>query len=323
MPSQAKPVICVSKCLTFDPCRFNGQKISSDFVSLLKPHVSFLQVCPEVEIGLGIPRDPVRIVRKNDGNHLVQKNSLRDYTADMAKFSASYLDSLEDVDGFILKASSPSCGINITKIYPSMESSNVIDKGHGLFGGAVLEKFPNLVVEDEGRLRNFNIREHFLTGLYLNAKFRQLTDDKRIGNLVKFHSDYKYLFMSINQKRLRNLGRIVANHNNLSSGSVFSLYRMELTNLLQTMPKRTTRINALHHVMGYFSSVIGSKEKAFILESIENYRNKKVPFSVPLNLLRSCAIRSENAYIENQTFFEPYPVELMQVTDSGKGRSLQ
>jgi uncharacterized protein YbbK (DUF523 family) len=163
----SKPIIVVSKCLGFDHCRYNGLIINDDFVEKLKAYVEFKPVCPEVEIGLGIPREPIRVVDIGGDIRLIQPDTGRDLTETMQDFANSFLDSVGTVDGFILKSRSPSCGIKDVKIYSGTKNdSMVLEKSGGFFGKAVIEKFPYLAIEDEGRLKNFRIREHFLTKLY-------------------------------------------------------------------------------------------------------------------------------------------------------------
>jgi len=161
-----KPVVVVSKCLGFDHCRWNGLIIHSTVIESLKELVNFVTLCPEVEIGLGVPRDPIRLIRQKGEIKLVQPTTGRDYTKTMSDFVNSYLSGLERVDGFILTEKSPSCGTRRVKIYPGPGRVPVIERGSGFFGGAVMEKFPNLPIEDEGRLNNYKIREHFLTRLF-------------------------------------------------------------------------------------------------------------------------------------------------------------
>ena len=315
-----KPILVVSKCLGFDSCRFNGQTIPSSFVEELKDHVEYITTCPEVEIGMGTPRDPVKIVELNGKKLLLQPETKRDFTAMMVKFGERFVEDLGEVDGFILKASSPSCGLYNTKIYNSIEKGSSFSMGSGFFGEAIKESYPYLPLEDEGRLNNFSLREHFLTRIFINARYRSLKQKLNMFRLVNFHAEHKYLFMSLNQSRLKKAGNIIANHKKLPVEEVYNLYGQEIALLCQRMPRSSTRINALHHVMGYFSKVISSKEKKYILECIERYRNGKTPFAVPLSLLRSYAIRMENEYLEKQIFFEPFPESLIDLADSGKGR---
>jgi uncharacterized protein YbbK (DUF523 family) len=165
-----KPQVFISKCLGFAKCRYNGLTIPDEFVTNLKPHVDFHPVCPEVEIGLGIPRDPIRIVSIKKKLHLVQPATGKDLTEEMTDFSTSFLNSLKTVDGFLLKNRSPSCGIKDVKVYPGTGKVASIARDSGFFGAAVLEKFPFSAIEDEGRLKNYRIREHFLTKLFTLAQ---------------------------------------------------------------------------------------------------------------------------------------------------------
>ena len=200
------PTIVISKCITFGPVRYNAQMIASAFVEKLKPFVNFTPVCPEIEIGLGVPRQPIRIVLINGKRKLVQPATGLDFTEDMEQFAEFFLNSLSEIDGFILKRGSPSSGFENVKIYPKMEKSSPVGKGPGFFGGAVLRKFPNLAIEDELRLLNYRIREHFLTKLFTLASFRGVKKSGRIKELIRFHSENKYLLTAYNQKELRILG---------------------------------------------------------------------------------------------------------------------
>ncbi len=165
-----KPIIIVSKCLGFSACRYNGVIIYDEFLDALKKYVDFRPICPEVEIGLGVPRNPVRVVSINNTLRLIQPSTNNDVTDMMNNFAYSFLNSIDEVDGFILKSRSPSCGIKDVKIYPSKNDSRVIRMGSGFFGSAVINKFPDLPIEDEGRLTNFRIREHFLIKIFIFSK---------------------------------------------------------------------------------------------------------------------------------------------------------
>jgi len=316
----SKPEVVLSKCLGFEYCRYNGLIISSEIVDKLTHFVNVHTVCPEIEIGLGVPRDPVRIVDVGKNLRLMQPASGVDVTEDIMLFSKSFLDSIEEVDGFILKSRSPTCGIKDVKVYSSMNKGSAIKKTYGFFGHEVLKRYPNAVVEDEGRLRNFRIREHFLSKLFTLSSFKKLKNSESINSLIKFHTNNKFLFMAYNQNELRILGRIVANKEKRPYIEVIADYEKHLINLFSRIPRNTSNINVLMHGLGYFSKSLSFKEKAFFLDSMEMYRNGKVPLSVPLNIMKSWIIRFDNEYLMKQSFFMPYPEELMEITDSGKGR---
>ena len=146
--SYPKPVIVVSKCLGFDACRYNGVTIENGFVESLKKHVRYIQTCPEMEIGLGVPRDPIRIAKDGNGLGPFQPSTGKDVTEKMVSFSSGFLGSLKAVDGFILKYRSPSCGIKGVKIYHSRDPGSGSSKGMGFFGKTVLEKYGYLPVQN-------------------------------------------------------------------------------------------------------------------------------------------------------------------------------
>ena len=228
-----KPIIVVSKCLGSDPCRYNGGVVQDKFVTRLGPHVEFVPVCPEVEIGLGTPRAPVRIISSGDGFRLIQPSSGFDVSEKMRGFSRGFLDGLKDVDGFLLKNRSPSCGFTDVKVYSGPEKGPPTGKTAGFFGGAVVEKFGDRAIEDEGRLKNLNIREHFLTSIFAFARFRALQESASMHDLVRFHSVNKLLLMAYSQTKLRQLGRVVANAEGNRIEAVLELYGKYFRQVLQ------------------------------------------------------------------------------------------
>ena len=315
------PRVVVSKCLEFASCRWNGMTISSHEVRALKPVVEFIPVCPEVEVGLGIPRKPIRLVESDNTIRLIQSETDADITDDMENFTKTFLDKLVDVDGFILKDRSPSCGNKDVKVYPSIgKVATLRGNENGLFGGPVVERFGHLAVENEGRLNNFSIREHYFTKLFTIADFRMVANEMKMKGLVDFHSRNKLMLMAYNQSVMREMGKIVANHDRNAVKDVFYSYRKLLYRSFEKMPRITSVINVLMHALGYFSRELSSGEKAFFLDSMERYRNNKVPLSVCTAILKAWIIRFDEKYLANQNFFEPYPEQLVEITDSGKGR---
>ncbi len=323
MREQIRPRVAVSKCLEFDACRWNGLKITSGVVTLLKPHVDFVPVCPEVEIGLGVPRPPIRLTAGEDGPRLVQSDTGLDHTEKMRAFAGKFLSELGEVDGFILKERSPSCGMKNVKLYPGPGKVQALgSKNAGLFGGAVLEKYPGVPVEDEGRLRNFTIREHFLTFLFTLARFRAAAASGRMAALVKFQERHKLILMAYDQEKLRKLGRLIANPEKRPLREVAADYRSALLAALARPAKSGPVINVFTHALGYFKKGLLAAEKEFFLESLDQYRENRVPLGVPVALVRSWIVRFDQPYLKDQYFFDPYPEDLIEVTDSGKGRPL-
>jgi uncharacterized protein YbgA (DUF1722 family)/uncharacterized protein YbbK (DUF523 family) len=308
-----KPIVVVSKCITFSPVRWDGTIIASDFVEKLKPYVEFVPVCPEVEIGLGVPRSPIRLVSRNGKIRLIQPSTGLDLSEKMEEFSGSFLGSLKAVDGFILKSASPSSGFRNVKIYPRAEKSASIARGSGFFGGAVLKKFPNLAIEDERRLLNPRIKEQFLVKLYTLANFREVKQKKSIQALIKFQSENKYLLTAYSQKQLHILGKIVANQEKRPIESILNLYETYLYDVFLRPPSIGSNINVLLKILGYFSNELIAEEKAFFLKTTEQYKKGALPLSACKSVLRSWIIRFKNDYLSSQTFLEPYPDELVDL----------
>jgi uncharacterized protein YbgA (DUF1722 family)/uncharacterized protein YbbK (DUF523 family) len=307
-----KPRVVVSKCIEFEPVRYNGQMMTSDLVRNLKPHVEFIPVCPEVGVGLGVPREPVRIVKAGDVLKLIQPATGLDLTDKMNRFSNEFLDVLPEVDGFILKSGSPSSAMKDAKIYPSTEKVSPVGKGPGFFGGAVVDRFAHLAVEDERRLLNSRIKEHFLTKLYTLADFRSVKNSGSMNRLIDFQARNKLLFTAYSQKELRAMGRIVAQPKGRPLQETITEYQSHLWKALRHPPRRGANENVLTKAAGYFTNKLSKNEKAFFLDAVAKYRAGKFPLSTPLNVLKAWIIRFNEEYLMQQTFFEPYPEALME-----------
>lgn len=309
----ARPIVVVSKCIEFEPVRWNGQIVSSDFVRKLRPYVDFLPVCPEVEVGLGVPRDTLRIVSTDDGLKLIQPATNLDLTEKMLSFSHSFLNSLKAVDGFILKSGSPTSALKNARIYPNAEKSAPIARGPGIFGRLVLERFPNLAIEDERRLINPRIREHFLRKLFAIAGFRECKATESLREFVRFHSENKLLLNAYNQNEAGILGKTVANQENKPFAEIIRVYEQHLFETFRRPAGRGSNINVMMHIIGYFTKNLSKEERAFFLDSIEKYRSGKIRLSVSMNILKAWVVRFREDYLRNQTFFEPYPEELIDI----------
>jgi uncharacterized protein YbgA (DUF1722 family)/uncharacterized protein YbbK (DUF523 family) len=307
-----KPKILVSKCLEFESCRYNGQIVSSDFVKKLKKFVYFEPVCPEVEIGLGVPRNPIRIVEKKGISKLIQPETKKDVTKDMIEFSNKFLDDLK-IDGAILKSKSPSCGIKDVKIFPTEEKSAPLRRDKGFFGDAVIEKFPLYPVEDEDRLRNHIIKEHFLRRVFTYTSFRDVKKKKSINELIKFHSKNKFLIMSYNQKELKELGNITANKGKQPITEVLTDYEYHLKLAFSKSPRCTSNINVLGHTFAYVSEKLKTEEKKLFLDSIEQFREGHIGLTAPISIMKSWIARFDENYLKEQTYFNPYPDDLMEI----------
>lgn len=317
-----RPIVVVSRCLEFAPCRYNGLMIASPVVRRLRDFVDFVPVCPEVEMGLGVPRDPIRIIEAGGTRRLYQPATGRDCTREMEGFSDKFLSALPGADGFILKSRSPSCGIKDVKAYrsPDEKQAPATSKARGFFGGEVLERFPGLAAEDEGRLENLEIREHFLSRLWALADLRQVGKTGRMEALVAFHSRRKLQLMAASQKELRSLGRIVANAERKPWDQVFGDYASGFRAALSRRPRFTANVNVLMHALGYFKEGLSQSEKSFFLDQLEAYRRGRLPLSAVSGITRSWIVRFGEKHLMGQAFFAPYPEALADLADSGKGR---
>lgn len=313
-----RPRIVVSWCLGFAPCRYDGSVIPDPVVSALEPHAEFLPVCPEVEAGMGVPRPPVRLVR-DPALRLVQPDTGKDWTAAIQSFLDRFFLSLPEIDGFILKNRSPSCALRDAKIYASAGKGAAIGQGPGFFGRAVRERFPLLPAEDEGRLTNNSLREHFFTAVFAFAALREVEKTRDLGELVRFHTRHKFLLMAQSQAKLRELGRLVANPSRLPEEEAIARYAQGFREAFVRPPRRPAVVNVLEHAFGYVSQELSPEERAHFRFLLGEYRAGRLPLSVPRELLRSWILRFGVEYLAEQAFFQPFPAELLLPLDSGKG----
>ena len=306
-----RPRVVVSRCITFEAVRYDGSIIPSEIVGRMKPFVEFIPVCPEVGIGLPVPRDPIRIVRTGVVDRLVQPATGRDLTEEMERFAREFLDGLPPVDGFILKYKSPSSGRSGAKVYPKAEASSPIGQGPGLFGRAVLDRFGRFPVEDEGRLRNGRIRDHFLTAVFTLARFREAKEAGKVRDLVRFHTENKLLLMAASERALRSMGRLVANLEHRTPQEVFALYEDLLLAAFRRPARYTANINILTHAEGYFKDRLTKREKEFFQASLRRYQEGISTVGEPKSLVLSWIARFGEPYLGGQTYFSPYPEELV------------
>lgn len=314
-----RPRVVLSKCLELEPVRYNGQRIPDQFVRQLMDWVELVPVCPEVGIGLGVPRDTIRMVDRDGETRLMQPSTEEDLTEQMRKFTADFLDSLGPVDGFVLKNGSPTCGTSNVKVYGAMENAPGVRKEPGMFAAEVLEEFGHLAVEDEGRLRNYPIRHHFLTQLFAFTELRELGDSPTMAKLVDFQRRYKHLLYLYDEPRQRTLGRVVANHEGLAVDEVWERYAEVFREALSDSPSRKAHINALTHMYGHFKDKLPQAERKEFLRMLDEFRNHHLTLNAPISIIRSWCARHEYDYLADQAYLEPYPRELVQMRDSGKG----
>jgi len=312
MKTFKKPNIVLSKCINLAATRYDGGLIKSEFAELLGRFVNYMPVCPEVSIGLPIPRDPIIIVKDKE-DVLFQLKSGRILTKEMEEFSKNFFDSLKDIDGFLFKSKSPSCGVKDTNLYSDYEGKNIVGKTSGMFARVAMEKFPDYPIEDEKRLIDKSIRELYLTKIFAFADIRELRNNLTKSNLIQFHSDYKLLLMTYNQKNLRLLGRLISNLKEENIDEIYENYTKIFRGSFKKKPSRGSHVNTLLHAFGYFKYKISTKEKAHFLDVLETFSKGRVDIYTPREMIINFAIRFDEEYLLNQRYFMPYPKELSEV----------
>lgn len=309
------PNVVISRCINIEAVRYDGGIIHDAFAEVLGKYVNYIPVCPEVGIGLSIPRQTLRLVRERDEVRLMQPATGRDFTAEMREFSAQFLDSIEDVDGFLLKSRSPSSGVSGVKIYPSLDKSAHVGTGSGLFAAEVLKRFPHHPIEDEGRLHDRDLRNHFLMKLFAYHDFRMFKKNVRgMKDLVAFHTRYKLVYSAYSQKHARIMGRVIANHEHRPLQDVVRAYDNEFVQLFDRRPSYRSHINVLMHALGHVTDSIAPAERRHFLGLLDKYGNKWIPVTVPIEVMRNHLLRIGNEYLLGQKYFNPYPEELLYFT---------
>ena len=302
----------ISACLLGRKVRYDGgHKLDPFIADTLGKFVEFLPVCPEAEAGLGIPREPMRLVGDPVSPRLVTIRTGLDHTARMQDWSNKRVKELEHegLCGFIFKSRSPSSGMERVKVYN--EQGGVAKKGVGLFAKAFMNHFPLLPVEEEGRLHDPELRENFIERIFVYRRWRSLVAQRKTrGGLIEFHTVHKLLIMSHSVKHYRLMGRLVAQAKDFSEAALFGQYEsllMEALRLKATVKKNT---NVLLHMMGYFKKQLSPGEKKELAEIIEQYRLEFVPLIVPVTLINHYVRKYGQAYLAKQYYLHPHPVEL-------------
>jgi uncharacterized protein YbbK (DUF523 family) len=285
-----RPKILVSACLEFERVRYNGQSIPSRIVADLVPYADFIKVCPEYEIGLGVPREALRIVKKDDEYRLIQHKTNRDVTDEMNAFSEKFLKDLKAVDGFIFKSKSPSMGVKGVKVYSGMKGSPVIERCGGFFAGRASELYKGYPIEEDDRLRNRKIRDHFLTKLYLFARYREALEK---DELLDFH-DKNILLL-----RYYNPG--LADSLDISKDDY-----LEKIKQIMARPPGSDEIYSFYH------ELLGSDQ-----EILKRYKDNKVSLETLKEVSKLLILDKK---LLSQTFFSPYPDGLILESEDDRAR---
>lgn len=313
-----KPNIIISKCINFDSCRYNWDIVKDDFLLKLWKFVNFIPVCPEVAIWLSTPRDTLRIYEKNWKQILLQPKTDLELTEKMNSFAKTFLSKQENIDWFVLKNRSPSCWIWDVKIYDKKDWYTFRRSGTWVFSENIEDYFLNVPKEDEWRLKNFKLREDYLAKIFCLADFREVKDSLEISKLNDFQAKNKYLFMFFSPQLQKELWQIIASYDKTNLEEIYKNYYSKLLELFSTETKIWKMINSLTHVFWYFKDNCSKEEKDFFLENIETYREWKIPTSSIIFILKTWALRDKKEYILMQTILNPFPKELVELSDSWK-----
>jgi uncharacterized protein YbgA (DUF1722 family)/uncharacterized protein YbbK (DUF523 family) len=305
----------VSSCLLGKEVRFDGGHKRSRFVTdLLGRFVEWVPVCPEIEVGMGIPRPALRLVGEGDGDdvRMVEIKSGHDHTVAMEKFSARRVRALRDLDlcGYILKKDSPSCGMTRVKVYG--DKGMATRQGRGLYASALMEAYPNLPVEDEGRLNDAKLRENFIERVFAYQRLSQLFRGRWTrGQMVTFHTAHKLQVMAHSTVAYRELGRLVAEMKQMPRAEFREGYERGFMAALTKVASRGRNANVLQHAAGHLKTELDSPSRTELAQLIHDYRQGLVPLVVPVTLIGHHVRRHQIDYLRGQVYLEPHPRELM------------
>ncbi len=317
-----KPKILISKCLGFENCRYDGTEIKDEFIELLSEYVEYIPVCPEVAMGLGTPREALRIIEIGENKRLISSKSSEDKTLLINNFSCKYIQNIHSLDGCIFKAKSPTCGVRDAKLYNSEVKGASSNKGAGMFSEKVIDAFNGIPIEDDCRLKDFNIRNLFLTKLFIFYEFNNICQNSDIKLLIHFHKKNKYLFSMYNKNKTRVLDKIISSIEDSDIKNreyhIFNEYTKITNQIFNKNARIGSKENTLIELLQIFSDKINKDEYNFIIEKVNEFKNNQVPFSNPLSLLEELVIRFDIKELATQSIFHPYPSKLILMRDSGK-----
>ncbi len=303
----------ISRCLLGDEVRFDGGHKQDRFLTdVLGRYVEWVSVCPEVEAGLGTPREAMRLVGNPHRPRLMTITSKHDHTQAMETMIAARLDSLhkQDLSGFVFKRGSPSCGVERVRVYTAqgMPSHN----GVGIFAKAFTEQFPLIPVEEEGRLCDPSLRENFIERVFCYRRFQDLVQNGVTKQgLIRFHTIHKYLLLAHSQQHYETMGRLVGQTKRYRLKELTLKYGEHFMKALTMKATVRKHVNVLQHIVGYFKSRLTTHEKAELLGVIADYHGGLTPLIVPLTLVKHYVQIFDVGYIRDQIYLNPHPKELM------------
>lgn len=303
--------IGVSSCLLGEEVRFNGGHKRSRYVTdILSEYFQFVPLCPELAIGLGVPRPPIRLVGTLDSPRAISpKDPSIDATEDLDNYGREIGRTHAFISGFILKAKSPSCGMERVKVYDKNDVPS--PNGRGLFAAALMETQPLLPCEEEGRLNDPGLRGSFLERVFAFHQWQCIVaKGLKPRDLVKFHTEHKFLLLAHDQEAMRRLGRLVAEAGGGDLEQIGHEYIAGMMKALSKPAKKKAQANVLQHLAGYVSDKLDAGDRAELDETIHDYRTEKLPIIAPLTLIRHHLRRLPHDYLEKQKYLESRPPSL-------------
>ncbi len=308
-PNEIK--IGISSCLLGNKVRFDGGHKHDRYITgTLGTYFTFVPVCPEVECGLPVPREAMRLVGDIDNPRLVTNKTGKDITGQMKSWADTKMAALEaeNLCGFIFKNRSPSSGMMRVKVYDKNNVPQAV--GVGIFARAFLQHFPLLPTEEEGRLHDPLLRENFIELIFVYRRWRDVAAAPTSAKLVHFHTTHKLLLMAHSEKHCREMGRLMAQAGALDIDELISRYQELLITAMRLKPTAKKHVNVLMHMMGYFKKSISADEKQELLTIIDQFKDGIVPLIVPVTLLNHYIRKYQEPYLLQQYYINPHPLEL-------------
>lgn len=305
--------IGISSCLLGEKVRYDGgHKLDHYLADTLGRYVEWVPVCPEVEYGLSVPREAMRLVGDPENPRLVTRRTKVDHTGGMRRWAEKRARDLETegLCGFIFKSRSPSSGMRGVKVYAAEGMPR--KTGVGIFAGVFMRFFPFLPVEDDGRLHDPALRENFIERVFVFNRWQGfLKKGGALGDLVDFHAAHKLLILAHSPKHYSSLGRLVAGGGKHRPEDLREKYLPLLMEGLQLMATVKKNTNVLQHIVGYFKKLLTAEERKELLEVIESYHRRLVPLIVPVVLVSHYVRKYREPYLLRQYYLNPHPLELM------------
>ena len=305
--------IGVSRCLLGEEVRYDGGHKRDQFLTdVLGPYVEWVPICPEVEAGLGAPREAMRLVGTPQHPRLVTIKSGTDHTRALETMATNRIEELKEFDlsGYVFKKGSPSCGIERVRIYN--EQGVLSRKGVGLFAGAFMRQFPLIPVEEEGRLCDPTLRENFIERVFCYRRWQDLIQKGVTRQaLIQFHTIHKYVLLAHHPQHYKVLGRLIGQPEQYRPKELAHRYGDLFMKTLAVKATVRKHVNVLQHIIGHFKERLGTHEKAELADVIGDYHQELTPLIVPLTLIKHYVQIFDVSYIRDQVYLNPHPKELM------------